>query len=165
MEDELGPGDQAPSGGDQVRLVLGSDHAGLALRNFIAGYLIENGHEVAHVGAMSTASYDYPDAADAAIEVLKKAEADLAILICGSGIGISIRANRHHGIRAALCTTEYMARVAREHNHANVLCLGERVLGTDQAASIVQAFLAVEESENPRHLKRVEKLDAATAEN
>jgi len=147
-----------------MKLVLGSDHAALDLRRFLAERLESEGHTVLQVGALSEASYDYPDAADAAVKVLNFGEADLGILICGTGIGISIRANRHPGIRAALCTTEFMATMAREHNHANILCLGARVLGTEQAASIVRAFLTGIPSDGPRHLARIEKLDGRVDE-
>lgn len=143
-----------------MKIVIGSDHAALDLRGFLVGRLTEWGHEVSEVGAMDLTSYDYPDAADELVERIHSGGADFGILICGTGIGISIRANRHPGIRAALCTTEYMAKMAREHNHANVLCLGARVLGTEQAAAIAQVFLSASEDAGPRHAKRVEKLDA-----
>ncbi len=142
-----------------MKLVLGSDHAALDLRHFLAERLESEGHTVIQVGANSPDSYDYPDAADAAVKVLNFGEADLGILICGTGIGISIRANRHPGVRAALCTTEFMATMAREHNHANILCLGARVLGTEQAAFVVRAFLTATPSDGPRHLARIQKID------
>ena len=164
MEGSSRPDDSDPGGGAEMKLVVGSDHAALELRRFLASKLAEAGHEITEVGAQSMESYDYPDAADAAVEALNHQGSGFAILICGTGIGISIRANRHPGIRAALCTTEFMARMAREHNHANVLCLGARVLGTDQALSIVQAFLVAGEDPGPRHLKRIEKLDSTLSE-
>ncbi len=141
-----------------MRLVLGSDHAGFAMRRDLAAWLRENGHVCEEVGAASAERYDYPDAADELVARL--ADFDLGVLLCGTGIGISIRANRHPHVRAALCTTELMASLAREHNHANVLCLGARIAGPDQALAIVRAFLAGAESGEPRHEARVAKLDA-----
>lgn len=141
-----------------MRLILASDHAGFAMRRDLMMWLGENGYECAEAGAMSAERYDYPDAADELVARL--AQFDLGILLCGTGIGISIRANRHSGVRAALCTTELMASLAREHNHANVLCLGARITGADQALAIVRAFLEAPESHEPRHEARVQKLDA-----
>ena len=140
-----------------MRLILASDHAGFAMRRDLMAWLGQNGHECAEAGAMSAERYDYPDAAD---ELVARLDGyDLGILLCGTGIGISIRANRHPGVRAALCTTELMASLAREHNHANVLCLGARITGSDQALAIVRAFLAAPESHEARHEARVAKLD------
>ena len=146
-----------------MNLVFGSDHAGFDLRRHLAAWAHERGHTVLEVGAEGTASYDYPDAADAGCDLLLSGEAELAVLVCGTGIGIGIRANRHPGIRAALCTTELMARMARQHNFANALCLGSRILGTLQAESILQAFLDTPESTEIRHRLRVDKLDQVSA--
>ena len=140
-----------------MRVILGSDHAGFVMRSEIAAALREMGHETREVGATSAERYDYPDAADALVADLP--ENDLGILLCGTGIGISIRANRHPHVRSALCTTELMARLAREHNAANVLALGARIVGADQALAIVRAFLESEPSTEPRHEKRVAMLD------
>lgn len=141
-----------------MRIILASDHAALDLRGWLVSELQKLGHETVEVGALDTSSYDYPDAAD---ELAKQIQAfDFGIVICGTGIGISIRANRHPHIRAALCTTEYMALMAREHNDANVLALGARVLGTEQALSIVKSFLSGKASDVERHQNRVRKLSA-----
>ena len=139
-----------------MRIVLASDHAALELRGYLKDQLEKAGHETTEVGALNTEAYDYPDAADELAKALPSH--DFGIVICGTGIGISIRANRFPQIRAALCTTEYMAAMAREHNDANVLALGARVLGTEQAWAITEAFLRGKPSEVPRHKARVEKL-------
>ncbi len=141
-----------------MKVVLASDHAALDLRAYLKAKLDQAGHETTEVGALTTEAYDYPDAADELAKALPNHDA--GIVICGTGIGISIRANRYSTIRAALCTTEYMAAMAREHNDANVLALGARVLGTEQAWAITQAFLSGKPSEVPRHKARVGKLGA-----
>ena len=144
-----------------MKIVLASDHAALDLRQYLVGKLNEAGHHTVEVGAMDATAYDYPDAADELVKALN--QHDLGVVICGTGIGIGIRANRHPGVRAALCTTEYMAEMAREHNDANVLALGARVLGTEQAWAILQAFMRGKASTVPRHMARVAKLDADLA--
>jgi ribose 5-phosphate isomerase B len=116
------------------------------------------GHETVEVGARDTTAYDYPDAADELAACLH--EFDFGIVICGTGIGISVRANRYSHVRCALCTTEYMAEMAREHNDANVLALGARVLGTEQALAIVKTFAVGKVSTVERHLNRIKKLGA-----
>lgn len=143
-----------------MNLVLSSDHAGIELRQYLAAELSKSGHNCIETGAPDTSSYDYPDAADDLVKVIQEGKAELGVVICGTGIGISIRANRHPDIRCALCTTEYMAEMARNHNAANVLALGARVLGTGQALSIVNTFLTATVSEESRHLDRVRKLSA-----
>jgi ribose 5-phosphate isomerase B len=146
-----------------MKLVLGSDHAGIDLRQWLVEQLTKAGHQCTEVGAKDTSSYDYPDAADELAPVLRAGEADYGILICGTGIGISIRANRFPDIRCALCTTEFMATMAREHNDANVLALGSRVLGTEQALAIVHTFLIGTASTVERHQDRIKKLGAPTS--
>lgn len=140
-----------------MTILLGSDHAGFTMRRAVQAVLEAEGYTCADYGAMSEERYDYPDAADAIVASLKPG--DLAVAICGSGIGISIRMNRHHGVRCALCTTELMATLARAHNHANALAFGARIVGPDQALAIVRAFLAGAEDHDPRHENRVAKLD------
>lgn len=140
-----------------MRLLLGSDHAGFPMRRAIVALLQAEGHECEELGAMSEERYDYPDAAD--LLAARISEDQFGIVICGTGIGISIRMNRHPGVRCALCTTELMATLAREHNYANVLALGARIVGPDQAWAIVRAFLIGTEDRAPRHAARVAKLD------
>ena len=137
-------------------IIFGSDHAGLGLKKELMAYL-QPGYEIIDVGTKDTTSCDYPVYAHKLCqEVLSKQT--LGILICGSGIGMSITANRHPGIRAALCLNEYMARMARMHNDANVLCLGDRIIGVELAKSIVDAFLETN-FEGGRHLRRIELIE------
>ena len=143
-----------------MKLVLSSDHAGIELRKWLVEKLTGQGHECREVGALDMSSFDYPDASDELVKVLEAGQADYGILICGTGIGVSIRANRYPNMRCALCTTEFMAAMAREHNDANILALGSRVLGTEQALAIVHTFLTTNASEVPRHHARVVKLSA-----
>jgi ribose 5-phosphate isomerase B len=138
-------------------IVIGSDHAGLELKRILAAHFAMGEYEVIDVGPETGASCDYPDYAfKVCDEVL--ARGCLGVLICGSGIGMSMAANRVRGIRAALCTTEYHARLSRAHNDANVLCLGERITGAGLAVSIADTFLAGS-FEGGRHQKRVELFD------
>jgi ribose 5-phosphate isomerase B len=108
---------------------------------------------------MSGSSYDYPDAADEVARALLSGQVDQAVLICGTGIGVSIRANRYSGIRAAVCCSVETAQLARAHNHANVLCLGARTTSLDLATSIMRAFWEYPEDHDERHERRVRKLD------
>lgn len=143
-----------------MKLVLSSDHAGIALRRWLVQRLSAEGNSCQEVGAPDESSFDYPDAADELVKVLEEGGADYGILICGTGIGVSIRANRFPTMRCALCTTEFMAAMAREHNDANILALGARVLGTEQALAIVNTFLKTNTSEVARHQARTKKLAA-----
>ncbi|MCE9557537.1 MAG: ribose 5-phosphate isomerase B [Armatimonadetes bacterium] len=146
-----------------MRLVFASDHAGFELRQKLAAIATANGHQVVSVGATSTDAFDYPDAADQGVAEIQSNRADLGIFICGSGIGISIRANRFPKIRAANCCSEQMAELARKHNQANVLCLGERIVSPELATKILETFLNTEPDFAERHQNRVNKLDASTA--
>lgn len=142
-----------------MKLVFSSDHAGYNLKRHLFDYLTASGHECYDVGADTAdqASSYVPFAVRAAHEVTK-GNADLGIIVCGTGIGISITANKVKGARAALCTNEYMARMAREHNGANLLALGDRVLGKRLAESICDAFLSGEFEEGGRHQERVNEI-------
>lgn len=138
--------------------MLGSDHAGRLLRTALASWLRACGHDVAELGPTDPqARVDYPDCAAAACVPLVAGRRELAILVCGTGIGVSLAANAHPGVRATVCTNEWMARMARAHNDVNVLCLGERVLGYGLAQAIVEAFLATP-FEGGRHAQRLAKL-------
>src|SRR5512136_1648025 len=141
------------------KLMLGSDHAGIVLRGEAARVAAEAGFEVEDVGPRPGEKADYPDQARVVAEAVAAGRARFGVLVCGTGIGVSISANKVRGIRAALCTTEFEARMARAHNDANVLCLGERVTGAGVAAAIVEAFLATP-FEGGRHARRVDKLNA-----
>jgi ribose 5-phosphate isomerase B len=141
------------------RIVAGSDHAGLALRAEAVRIATEAGFEVDDLGPFSGESVDYPDYARRVAEAVAAGRARFGLLVCGTGIGMSISANKVRGVRAALCTTEFEARMARAHNDANVLCLGERVVGVGVGGAIVAAFLAAP-FEAGRHARRVEKIAA-----
>ncbi len=139
-------------------VVIGSDHGGFQLKNHLKKYLQEKGEEVFDCGTESEESVDYPDFAKKVSEEVLKKEAP-GIIICGTGIGVSMTANKVKGIRAALAHDEYTARMAREHNNANVLCLGGRVLDPQEAEKIVDVFLNTD-FEGGRHQRRVEKIMA-----
>ena len=139
-------------------LVFGSDHAGFHLKQTLTEHLQGRGFEIVDVGTHALNSCDYPVIAAKLAEKVLAGNA-LGVLICGSGIGVSITANRFPGIRAALCTNEYMARMSRMHNDANVLCLGERIIGVDLAKGILDAFLQTS-FEGDRHLRRVQLIDS-----
>jgi ribose 5-phosphate isomerase B len=141
------------------KVIAGSDHAGLALRGEAVKVAKAQGFEVEDLGPFSGESVDYPDYAARVAEAVASRRARLGILVCGTGIGMSIAANKVRGIRAAVCTTELEARMARAHNDANVLCIGERVVGAGLGAAIVAAFLR-EPFEGGRHARRVEKIAA-----
>lgn len=142
----------------RIRLALASDHGGFELKETLKKDIDAGEVEITDLGVHSTASVDYPDLAHELTSVLMDGKADLGVLVCGTGIGMSIAANRHRGIRAALCTDPYMARMSREHNDANVLCLGGRVIGPSLALEIVNAFIRGG-FEGGRHSRRLEKIE------
>ena len=142
-----------------MRVALGADHAGFALKQHLAARLEEMGHETLDLGTHSTASTDYPAYGRAVAEAVVTGRAELGVAVCGSGIGISISANRVAGARAARCTCEWDARLSRQHNNANILALGARVTGEGLAESILEVFLA-SEFEGGRHDRRVKQIDA-----
>lgn len=139
-----------------TNIVFGSDHAGLNLKKFLMDRLGHN-YSIIDVGASEPSSCDYPVYAHKLCSKVLELQVP-GILICGSGIGMSMTANRIKGIRAALCLNEYMARMSRMHNDANVLCLGERIVGIDLAGSIVDAFLSAS-FEGGRHQKRIDLIE------
>ncbi|THB79800.1 MAG: ribose 5-phosphate isomerase B [Desulfobulbaceae bacterium] len=141
-----------------MKIAIGSDHGGYRLKVYLKSLLEELGYEVIDVGCQSESSVDYPDFASLVCESVLTDKAGAGILVCGTGIGMSMAANRQPGIRAALCHNEYTARMSREHNDANVLCLGERVLGTGLAESIVRTWLQTTFAAG-RHVTRIEKFD------
>ena len=140
-----------------MKIVLGSDHGGFALKKEIVQFLAQTGHEVNDVGCHSEDSVDYPDFADKVCAEVIEGRAERGILVCGTGIGMSIAANRYRPIRAALCHESLTARMSREHNDANVLCLGDRVLGVALALDIVKTWLETEFA-GGRHLRRISML-------
>jgi ribose 5-phosphate isomerase B len=142
-----------------MHIAVGADQAGYELKREIVESLVAKDYEVLDLGINELKSIDYPDIAEEIANTVAAGEADRGIIICGTGIGVSITANKVPGIRAALCTDCYMARMAREHNDAQILCLGGRVVGSGLALDIVQVFLE-SEFEGERHARRVDKMNA-----
>ena len=140
------------------KLVIGCDHAAPDLKNKIRDYLTAKGYDVVDVGTHSTESCHYPLIAHEACKKIISGECEMGILICGTGIGISIAANKHKGIRAACCSDTFSARLTRMHNDANVLCFGARVVGEGLALDLVDAFLGAEFEGGERHTARVNLL-------
>ena len=140
------------------KIIIGCDHGGFELKNEIISHLEKRGIEVTDVGTYSTDSCNYPDYARALCKRIQSGEFERGILVCGTGIGISIAANKHNGIRAACCSDTFSARLTREHNDANVLCFGERVVGVGLALELVSAFLGAEYLNNGNHVTRVAML-------
>jgi ribose 5-phosphate isomerase B len=139
-------------------IAIGSDHAGFDLKAKLAEELRSSGYEVQDLGTKdATTSVDYPDFGNAVAEAVARGKADAGVVVCGTGIGISIAANRHPGIRAALCHDETSARLCREHNDANVLALGARLIGEVVAKDCLHTFLNTEFG-GDRHVRRVQKL-------
>ena len=141
-----------------MRLALSADHAGYPLKQELAAKLTQQGHEVLDLGTHSTAPVDYPDSAEAVARLLREGQAERGIIVCGSGAGVSVAANKFPGIRAAVCHDTYSARQAVEHDDLNVLCLGARVIGPALAAELVTAFLGASFSGEDRHLRRLHKI-------
>jgi ribose 5-phosphate isomerase B len=143
-----------------MRIAVGADHAGFDLKQNIAAYLRDRGYEVIDKGTDSTDAVDYPDFAEAVGKALIDGQAERAVLICGSGVGASVSANKIPGIRAAVCHDSYSARQGVEHDDMNVLVLGARIVGVELARELVNNFLAAKFSDEERHHRRVEKIKA-----
>ena len=139
-------------------IYIDSDHGGFNLKTFLVQHLKDKGHDVHDLGPSDPASCDYPLKAQAVTDALLKNEEAFGILVCGTGIGMSMAANRVPGIRAAVCTNEFHASYCRAHNNANVICLGERVSGPGIAANMVDIFLSTQ-FEGGRHLRRISLFD------
>ena len=138
-------------------IAIGSDHGGFELKNHVVKHLQDKAIEVKDYGVYNEDSVDYPDCARPVCKAVLDGEAECGILLCGTGIGISIAANKFNGIRAALCGDVYSAAMAKQHNDANIICLGGRVIGRELAFMIVDAWLENEHL-GGRHAKRVEKI-------
>jgi RpiB/LacA/LacB family sugar-phosphate isomerase len=143
-----------------MRLVLGSDHAGYALKQDLACGLREDGHEVVDVGTDSEAPVDYPDFAEAVGRAVMEGRAPRGVLICGSGVGASVAANKIRGVRAAICHDTYSAHQGVEHDDLNVLVLGGRIVGPALARDLVRAFVGATYSGEERHVRRLAKITA-----
>lgn len=142
-----------------MKIAIGSDHGGYELKGEIITFLKENGYELQDFGTYSTESCDYADYSVKVAEAVATKEYEFGILICGTGIGISIAANKVPGIRAALCSDTFSAHATREHNNANILALGQRVVGAGLALDIVKTFLD-SKFEGDRHIRRIDKITA-----
>jgi ribose 5-phosphate isomerase B len=152
-------------GGKHMKVACGSDHAGYQLKRLVVDHLVKQGIECVDLGAPNGVdAASYVPFGKAVAKTVLAGEADLGIVFCGTGIGISITVNKIRGIRAALCNNEYMARMARQHNNANILALGGRVVGSALAFAIVDAFLA-ESFEGGRHQERINEIKAVEDEN
>ena len=138
-----------------MKISIGSDHGGYELKLEVIKHLQQAGHEVTDVGCDSTESCDYPIYAKGVADDINDGKAELGILICGTGIGMSIAANKVEGIRAALCHDVFSARATREHNNANILCMGARVVGPGLALLIIDEFLNTPFPNDERHLRRI----------
>ncbi|MEA3342040.1 MAG: ribose 5-phosphate isomerase B [Chloroflexota bacterium] len=146
-----------------MRIAIGADHGGYELKKNIVEHLIAQGYQVQDFGAHGPESVDYPDIAAPVARAVAAGEFERGILICGTGIGMSLAANKIDGVRAAVCTDCYMARMSRQDNDANILCLGGRVLGVGLALDVVRTFLSNEFLEG-RHARRVAKISALESE-
>lgn len=139
-------------------VIIGNDHGGVLLKKEIVSYFESENIDFIDVGNMGEESSDYPDEAKKVIEKMGEIKNATGILICGTGIGISISANRHKGIRCALCHDVFSAKATRQHNDSNVLAMGGRVIGTGPALEVVKAFLETEFSGDDRHIRRINKI-------
>jgi ribose 5-phosphate isomerase B len=143
-----------------MRIALGSDHAGYPLKDHLASWLAEAGHAVYDLGTHNTDPVDYPDYAAAVASAVLDGRADRGIIICGSGAGAAVAANKLNGIRASVAHDTYTAHQMVEHDDVNVLCLGARVIGSELAQDLIDAFLKAKFSREDRHVRRVEKIKA-----
>ena len=147
-----------------MRIAIGADHAGFELKAFIIDHLAQAGHQALDLGTHSTEPVDYPDYARGVAEAVLSGDAERGILVCGSGVGACVAANKLPGIRAGLCHDTYSARQGVEHDDMNVLCLGARVIGPELALELVRTFLAARFSGEERHRRRLAKIEALERE-
>ena len=148
-----------------MKIAIGADHGGYPLNERVIDELRTAGHELIDFGTHDSAPVDYPDYAKQVGEAVQNGSAEIGILICGSGVGAAVAANKLRGIRAALCGDTYSARQSREHDDCNVLCLGARVVGVELALEIVRAFVAARFTGEERHVRRLAKIEAIEAAN
>ncbi|MCB0257127.1 MAG: ribose 5-phosphate isomerase B [Anaerolineae bacterium] len=142
-----------------MRIAIAADHAGYDLKEIVAEHLLSQGHEVLNLGVNTAAvPSDYPDAATAVAEALRGGKAERGVLMCGSGVGVSVAANKYPGIRAAVCHDTYSAHQGVEHDQMNVLVLGGRIIGEALARDLVDAFVGAQFSGEERHVRRLNKV-------
>ena len=142
-----------------MKIAIGSDHAGFDLRHVLADYLKEKGYEVVDFGCPEKVSVDYPVYGRAVADAIRRGECEMGVLVCGTGFGISLAANRVPGIRAVNCTDALTARMSRAHNNANIISLGARVIGEDTAKMLLDVFFSTE-FEGGRHARRIDLIDS-----
>ena len=148
-----------------MRVAVGMDHGGYPLKEFILEELRKEGHDVVDVGAFNLdPTDDYPDFSRAVGEAILSGVAERGVLVCGSGVGAAVAANKMKGIRASVCHDHYSAHQGVEHDNMNVLCLGARIIGSEMAADLIRAFLAAQFSGEPRHERRLKKIEEMEAE-
>lgn len=143
-----------------IPVAIGSDHAGFPLKESLVEDLRAEGYHIEDFGVFSTESMDYPDIAREVAEAVASGRFQKAIIVCGTGIGVCITANKVKGVRAAVCSEAFSARMARQHNNANVICVGARVVGAGLALDIVKTFIETEFEAGSRHERRVDKINA-----
>jgi ribose 5-phosphate isomerase B len=143
-----------------LRYAIAGDHAGFSMKNEVAKFLTTMGVQAIDCGTYSSESCDFPDFAEAVAKRIIDGQIDRGILVCGSGVGVSVAANKFPGIRASLCHDTYSARQGVEHDDMNVLCIGARVIGPELAFEIVKAFLGAKYTPQPRHARRLDKIVA-----
>lgn len=146
-----------------MKIAMACDHGGLRLKNVLKEYLLDNGYEVEDFGTNSEDSCDYPDYAGKAAKAVASGACDKGVVVCGTGIGVSITANKVNGIRCALCHDVFSAKATRAHNDSNMIAMGQRVIGEGLALEILKAWLSTE-FEGGRHIQRIEKIMAYEGE-
>lgn len=149
----------APEKKQPLALVIAADHGGVHLKAALLAQLSAAGYPVEDIGTNAEASVDYPDYAHKVADGIASGKWDRGILVCGTGVGMSIAANRHAHVRAVVCSDTFSAKFSRSHNNSNVLCLGERVVGPGLAWELVETWLATPASQDARHTRRVEKIE------
>lgn len=141
-----------------MRIAIANDHSGVAMKQMLTEYLEAKGHEIINLGTDSTEAYDYPLAGAKLGLTVREGKADLGIGICGTGIGISLACNKVKGIRAAVCSEPFSAKMSRIHNNANIICFGARVIGDEMAKLIVDEYLNASYDDSGRHSRRVAQI-------
>lgn len=141
-----------------MKIAIGNDHTGVEYKFILKKFLEDTGHEVINFGTDETSSCDYPDYADKVAKAIQRGEADRGVLICGTGVGMSIAANKHKGIRASLCGDTYSAEFTRRHNDSNILVMGARVIGVEIMLSVAKVYFSTG-FEGGRHQRRIDKID------
>ncbi|MDD3712054.1 MAG: ribose 5-phosphate isomerase B [Candidatus Izemoplasmatales bacterium] len=148
-----------------MRIAIGADHAGYNYKNEIVSFLQEKSYEIMDFGADTPEATDYPDFAVLVAKAVSMGKCDFGVLICGTGIGMSIAANKVKGIRAAVVSTEFTAESSKTHNHANVICFGSRVNTIEEVLNFLEIYIKTEKSPDKRHINRVEKIGKYEEEN